>query len=123
MKSKIARQDGDKTEKVTYSVLMDQGILDGILRLRVKMMTAQSRINRMHKTSPAPIDQTEINTSIPNTSITNTLITNQFFNILPSPLYRNPFLKQSERYSVHNSAIIPPLDILLLEHFRTVIVH
>ena len=30
MKSKIARQDGDKTEKVTYSVLMDQGILDGI---------------------------------------------------------------------------------------------
>ena len=77
---------------------MDQGILDGILRLRVKMMTAQSRINRMHKTSPAPIDQTEINTSIPNTSITNTsitntLITNQFFNILPSPLYRNPFIK------------------------------
>ena len=76
-----------KTEKVTYSVLMDQGILDGILRLRVKMMTAQSRINRMHKTSPAPIDQTEI----------NTLITYQFFNILPSPLYRNPFLKQSDK--------------------------
>ena len=81
-----------KTEKVTYSVLMDQGILDGILRLRVKMMTVQSRINRMHKTSPAPIDQTEI-----NTLITNTLITNQFFNILPSPLYRNPFLKQSDK--------------------------
>ena len=81
-----------KTEKVTYSVLMDQGVLDGILRLRVKMMTAQSRINRMHKTSPAPIDQTEINTSIPNT-----LIKNQFFNILPSPLYRNPFIKQSDK--------------------------